>query len=274
MRLLGSSSVITSPGLQPLLRAGAAQGEPTSAGLPCCALVPPSPSLRKTHHRVPGCRQRAASGHLLRAWMGHTTSPMSSGILGSLAQTHDTAWGYSGLPNTAFVLHPGGVLLGSQVLPGSRAEDTYLFGSPISISEEPAAAIPPLEGRTRFADQEAKCKISCTVNAKAGTVCFLQPNTPSLTHLALRYYNHSLGPQHTGLLLCTPLLQVMETGAGHAPATPRQNMLLGKEGLQQFGLQLPPGNSETRAEMLTCSLVITSCLVISTSSLSSTANAG
>lgn len=55
---------------------------------------------------------------------------------------------------------------------------------------------------------------------------------------------------------------------------PTEHVFRKKKGLQQFGLLLSPGNSETRAEMLTCSLVIISCLVISTSSLSSTANAG
>lgn len=178
------------------------------------------------------------------------------------------------LPNTAFVLHPGGLLLGSQVLSGSRAEDTHLFGSPVSIPEEAAAAIAPLEGRERFAEQEAQCEISCTSNAEAEAGCFLQSNTPSLTHPALMYHNHSPGPQHTGLLLCKPLPQIMKTGRGHALGNHSQNTFLEKKELQQFRLQLSPGNGETRAEMLTCSLVIISCLVISTSSLSSTANAG
>lgn len=115
-------------------------------------MVGAGPTFHQTHH--PGYRQ----SHLLWVWVGRITSPMSSGTLGSLAQTHDTAWGYSGLLSSQCSptqLHPGGLLLGRQVLPGSKAEDIHLFGSPVSIPEEAAAAIAPLEGKERFAEQEA-----------------------------------------------------------------------------------------------------------------------
>lgn len=119
-----------------------------------------------------------ASAHLLWARVGCTTSAIGSGILGSLTQTHDTAWGYSGLSSSRCSppqpLHytqggckrnPGQLLLGTQVLAGDRAGDTYLFGSPVSIPEEAAAAIAPLEGKERGAQQEAWCEIPCTFNA-------------------------------------------------------------------------------------------------------------
>lgn len=41
-----------------------------------------------------------ASVHLLWAWVGCTTFAMGSGIFRSLAQTCDTAWGYSGLSSS------------------------------------------------------------------------------------------------------------------------------------------------------------------------------
>lgn len=93
-----------------------------------------------------------APAHPLWVRVGCTTSAAGSGILGSFVQTRDIAWGYSEgyLPNPlhqAFVLHPEHpqwLLLGAQVLAGGRAGDTYLFGGPVPIPEEAAAAVAPL----------------------------------------------------------------------------------------------------------------------------------
>lgn len=86
--------------------------------------------------------------------------------------------------------------------------------------------------------------------------------------------SQSRATAHRAASLHTPATESWDTRTGHAPATPPRTMFLGKKGYSSLDWSCLPGNSETRAEMLTCSLVIISCLVISTSSLSSTANAG
>lgn len=130
----------------------------------------------------------SASAHLLFVWVGCTTSAMGSGILESLAQTHDTAWGYPGLSSSqcsppqplCCKRNPGQLLLVARVLAGGRAGNAYLFGGPVSIPEEAAAAIAALEGRERGAEQEAQHEIPYTFDAES-RVCLFQPNSPSLT---------------------------------------------------------------------------------------------
>lgn len=86
---------VTSPGLQPSLKCS-----PGRAHLSRAPMLDTGPTFsHPKKYTPPAFRMQAepASGHLLWMWVGRTTSAMSSGILGSLAQTHDTAWGYSGL---------------------------------------------------------------------------------------------------------------------------------------------------------------------------------
>lgn len=114
-----------------------------------------------------------SSAHLLWARVGCATSVEALALWEALPRhrTLPMATQGSHLP-TAFVL-----LLGAlQAQPRAavawhsrsvRAGDSYLFGGPVSIPEEAAAAIAPLEEEERGAEQEAQHEMPYTFSADA-----------------------------------------------------------------------------------------------------------